>query len=315
MEMELDLLDEVEEEQEGSTISAISADALIDWSKLYLGLDISKESTGVCIYRFGERTTYNIATPLLKDDPHWEAKLRRSLKDSIGEITGGSLFDVIVIEDVFEGENPHTTRILYALNTAIDELILDNAISCNEFVRVNNQRWKSWLFAVDGSGDLKGLNDKVKIQRCLSLLGIEEEGKGYQDRLDATGMLLGYLLQKKSSAGVPYSQTKENRVWVKFEDLTYAYETDEDLALMALGYGDDDLECLVIDDKRITKKLMQTYCSEDLGLTFITGIPIKLGALGGTLRLPVLEDGGYLAFRVKEKALKKYRKQLERLEG
>lgn len=282
----------------------------------FLGLDISKDSTGVCLYLNGEKTTANISIEgYSKADPHAEAKARIGLQKDLLEffsVVGNvSCFDLIVIEDVFEGVNPSTTRLLYALNTAIDELILWGRVECKEFARISNQTWKSWLNSAGNSDELKGLNDKLKVQKVLSQLGVEESGSGYQDRLDATGMVLGYLMQKSLLKGNSVVQNKP-KVRVQFSDIQYAFEEDEDLISISAIGDNDCITTVVIEDTKISKKKMIDYLSSNLGAVFITSKPIMLGMLASELGLQLLPGtGGYFGFWLKPKALKRYLKKLE----
>lgn len=282
----------------------------------FLGLDISKDSTGVCLYLNGEKHLANISIEgYNKTDPFAEAKSRMSLQkdllEFLTEINKITVLDLIVIEDVFEGVNPATTRMLYALNTAIDELILWGKLECKEFARVSNQSWKSWLSVVDNTDDLKGLNDKLKIQMLMEELGIKDSGEGFQDRLDATGMILGYLI-KKSLNGGKNPQTKKPAVRVQLSDIQYAFEEDDDLIrLMAIG-DNDSITTVIIEDSKMSKKKMIDYLSSNLDVVFITSKPIMLGMLAGELGLQILPgQGGYFGFWLKPRALDRYKRKLE----
>lgn len=314
----LDLEDTtIEEDTKQVSFSALSEDNIIPRSGVFLGLDISKDSTGVCLYKDGEKTTANISIDNYdKNDYHAEAKARIGLQKDLLEFFAvmGDIksFDFIIIEDVFEGINPATTRLLYALNTAIDELILWGRVGCKEFARVSNQTWKMWLCAADNSGgDLKGLNDKVKVQRVLEQLGIHEYGNGAQDRLDATGMLLGYFVQKSMNGGKSAAE-KKNNIRVQFSDIEYAFEEDEDLIRIAALGDNDCITTVVIEDSKMSKKKMIDYLSSNLGVVFITSKPIMLGMLSKELGLQLLPgQGGYFGFWLKDKARRRYLKKLE----
>lgn len=314
--MDLDLLDLEYEVSKDTVIKkeydVLSEDSLVPKAGNYLGLDISISSTGICLYKDGIKTTANISLDYKEDNPHAEVLLRRQLKNDLLGLIDGLNFEVIVIEDVFEGINPDTTRKLYALNTAIDELILDGNITCNQFERVPNTLWKSWLSVVDSNGVYKGFKDKQKIQGYLKILGIEEgEDKGFQDRLDATGMLLGYLLSRNNS-NTDISKIKKG-IRVKFEDISFAYELDTDLITVQAYYNDEDINVKMIKDKKITKKAIIDYISSDINSIFITSEPIRLGLLAQTMDLELLNEKGYFGFWLSEKAKSKYRKKLQKL--
>lgn len=289
----------------------LSEDSVVPKQGNYLGLDISVNSTGICLYRDGIKTTANVALNYQTGDPHAEVLLRRQLKTDLLELIKGLSFEAIVIEDVFEGVNPDTTRKLYALNTAIDELILDEQIECKHFIRVPNTLWKSWLSSVDANGVYKGFNDKQKIQGYLKLLGIDEgNDKGFQDRLDATGMLLGYLIGKDTNKG---NLPKAKSIRVKFDDIMFAYELDTDLIVMQAAYESEEANVVFIRDKKITKKAIIDYISSDVGTVFITAEPIRLGLLAETLNIELLNTKGYFGFWLNDKMKAKYLKKQQKL--
>lgn len=290
-------------EKQQDYVELLSFENIVPKEGSFLGLDISKSSTGVCIVEGGEKRTYNISLNMFSETistkNHQEVLLRRRLKSELLTELEGKHFNAIIIEDAFVGENPKDARLLFALNTAIDELILDGLCSCDEFYRVENSKWKSWLWKnVDASGEFKGLNDKIRIQECLYKLGIVESGEGFQDRLDATGMLVGYFLQKKKG-------TLETRKSINWGQIELAYELDESFI-----YDNEewliDLKVIRFTQERVTKKFIkESLEGSPLGL-FISKTPIKLGFLGEKLGLDYMEDGGYLAFWLKKKYRKKY---------
>ena len=312
--LDLELEENIVNEPRKSSFESISEENTVPRSGTFLGLDISKDSTGVCLYINGVKTTANISIEGYdKKDQMAEAKARIGLQKDLLEffsIMGNIVsFDLIIIEDVFEGINPATTRLLYSLNTAIDELILWGRIECKEFVRVSNQTWKSWLSVADNSGDLKGLNDKLKIQRILEQLGVKESGSGFQDRLDATGMIIGYFVHKSMSTS--QADEKKPNIRVQFSDIEYAFEEDEDLIKISAMSDNDSITIIVINDSKISKKKMIDYLSCNLEAVFITSKPIMLGMLAGELGLQLLPgQGGYFGFWLKAKSLKRYLKKL-----
>lgn len=297
-----------EKEEVETKVEKLTAESIIPKEGNYLGLDISKDSAGVCFIQDGEKATGNIilTNDLIKIQAsdqwvHSETLLRRALKRDLTEIVKGLTFDVIVIEDAFSGENPEVTRMLYGLNTAIDELILDGVCSCEKFIRVNNRTWKSWIGkVVDPMNKNKGLNDKIKIQNWLSELGINEgNSNGFQDRLDATGLLIGYFLQKdvidkKGTKGLSVTWSK----------LDFAYELDESFIYEGRDWL-TNLTITYIDQSKITKKAILDMVNEKPEHLFITSNPVYLGLLAKSLKLDIIDGGGYLAFWVKKSVRKK----------
>ncbi len=268
----------------------------------YLGLDISELSTGVCIYRNGMRKTYNFSVNHADNSCFGEVLLRRSLKENLRELILGSSFDVVIIEDVFQGINPLTTRKLYALNTAIDEMILDGEISCSKFFRVSNQTWKSWLFKLDTDGCLKGMNDKLKIETCLGMLGIHEEGRGFQDRLDATGMLVGYLLNPEE-AEKSINRKKKKKVSISDVVVSYGsekYDVFEDMTNYEVNKYKE------VSEKRWSKAKILDYLTDNPEIAYITEDYVLLGNLASEFDLPFVSDGGILGFWIKPSKVSKY---------
>lgn len=279
--------------------------SVIPKSGVFLGLDISERSSGVCICSNGMRSSYNFVSKLPKNMQHEEVLLRRELKDSLRSIILGKCFDVVILEDVFQGVNPKTTRVLYALNTAIDELILDGEVSCGKFIRLDNGLWKSGLFSLDSDGLYKGMSDKLRIEKCLAMLGVYESGEGYQDRLDALGMLVGYFLKKSE---IEEKLSMKNRKRVSFLDICYSYQED----LETIVETDECPEMLREKDKeffpsnRVSKKAILDCLTKSPEVLFRTEEGINLGKLCGELNLPILPNGGCFAAWVKPEKLYKY---------
>lgn len=305
--LDLDLYDleskEVTIEQEEIKIERVSENNLVPREGLYLGLDISKTSTGVCLYENGEKLSANIFLETPENAEFVEVKRRRELKKDLATLIEGKTFDLIMIEDAFQGINPVTTRMLYALNTAIDELILDEVCICKKFLRVSNKTWKSWLFTVDSESRFKGLNDKIRIQKCLELLDVHDKGEGFQDRLDSCGMLLGYFMCKDS---IKEESTNKR---VSFEDIDFDYQEDIDLAVLRAKSDREGISASFVEEPSWSKKKMIDYLTENPNLVMVTKDIVRLGFFADKLDLPYLEDGGYFAFWVKPKRLKKYIKE------
>lgn len=299
MELSLDLEDNLENEE----IELENPNLLfLPKSGRFLGLDISESSTGICIYSDGTKFTTNFSLNLPEKSVFEEVLLRRCLKSNLSRYISGKVFDVIVIEDVFQGINAETTRKLYALNTAIDEMILDGEVECKKFLRVSNQTWKSWLFTVDDIGFTKGMNDKLKIETCLSMLGIREDGEGYQDRLDATGMLIGYFLCKDR---IDDWEKIRNRRRVVMEDVEIVYDAETSGVFNAMVDAGVE-EYLEATERKWSKTKILDHLTENPQYGFISSDLVLLGRLAYDYNLPIIDDGGYLGFWVKRNKLKKY---------
>lgn len=281
----------------------LSESSLIPRDELCLGLDISEQNSGICMYENGEKFVAN-AVLESKEGDFYEVRLRRELKECLREVVEGKNFDLIIIEDAFQGINPKVTRKLYAINTAIDELILDGVCSCKKFLRVNNQQWKSWLFTIDKDGLYKNLEDKKRIEECLRLLGVvEPHTDGYQDRLDSCGMLVGYYLCKDRISHDMYVKSFKK---VSMSDVEVAYLEDIEAIKFAAGYGQRDIMTMLIDDKRISKSLIIQKLTELPNIIYITRNLVNLGILGDTFGLPPIIGGGYFGFWVREDKIEKY---------
>ena len=298
---DLGLFDEVSEE--GSP--EVSKELEIVGSGNYLGLDISELSTGVCLYSEGSKKTYNFTSRTSSKEKHFEVLVRRELKNNLRSIIFGMNFDVVIIEDVFQGVNPLTVRVLHALNTAIDEMILDGEITCQKFLRVSNKSWKSWLFTVDSSGITKGYNDKLRIQTCLEMLGVRESGTGYQDRLDATGMVLGYLLCREEADKKELRKTMR-RVVVEDIEVCYDFERSDVFTKM---YNDGVEVYENLEIKSISKSKILDLLTENPEKGFISSDYILLGRVAESFDLPLISGGGILGFWIKRKKLSKYIKE------
>ena len=290
-------------------IERLSEKNIVPSKGTFLGLDISKTSTGLCLIRDGEKITGNIELnedleEIKKSDDwvHSETLLRRRLKKYLSEVVEDVHFDVIVIEDAFSGENPEVTRMLYGLNTAIDEMILDGLCSCDKFIRVNNREWKSWIGkSVDPENKYKGLNDKIKIQYWLRDIGITEgDDKGFQDRLDSTGLLIGYFLQQEK---VDQKYVDGKGINITWSNLDFAYELDTAFIYEGREWLADLNTIYLNENERITKKQILKWINKNPDSIFITEKPVFLGFL--LKDLGSLDSGGYFAFWVKKRARKK----------
>lgn len=287
---------------------SLSEGSIIPKVGTYLGLDISQNSSGICIYHDGIKKTYNSGVKYDEGSPFAEALMRKELKEDLLTVINDMPLDLVVIEDVFEGNNPEVVRKLYALNTAIDELIIEEKVICKDFVRVQNGVWKKWLSVVDSENKFRGLSDKEKIQGYLGMLGVSDKGEGFQDRLDATGMLLGYFLHLENKVG---SSNGAEVLRVSFNDMEFSYELDDDLVKINAHYSrGEDIEVIYIDDTKLSKKVILEYIASDVFCVFITANPVHLGFLAKTLGMEVLETGGYFGFWISPRAIKKYKKRV-----
>ena len=159
-----------------------------------------------------------------------EAGIRRRLefKQYLKEALSGLPVAVVVVEDVFAGVNVTSYRELLNLNNVVDELILEGVITTEtgeepELVRVQSRVWKRWIrrFVKETPNSVvhehaKYLNDKRVVRESLTAIGVPPEtlegGKGNQDRCDAAGMALGWLLRDVEEQESPILGVEEPKV-------------------------------------------------------------------------------------------------------
>lgn len=234
---------------------------LIPKTGYHLGLDLSKNSTGITVIHDGVYESHNFTiTELGKDVQFRELIYRRQLYDYLKEKYDGYHFQTIVVEDVHAGVDPTVTRMLYSLNTVIDELVYDGYIGCDTFVRANNKSWKSWLWSIEPQVG-KGLDDKGRIEAVLRYIGVSDEGKGYQDRLDSLGMLIGYFfkseVKKEDLALLPR---------VRWSDIGYTVvESLEDVKKFPSPYNEMPLVVVDAGTKEIKKDYIKYQVASNLG--------------------------------------------------
>lgn len=270
-----------------------------------LGLDISKSSTGWCHIENGKRTVGNITLTgrLVKQYPsHKELMYRVELKEELAKLFANQHFDHIMIEDVFQGANARTVRLLYDINTAIDELIYEKVIICDHFHRISNQTWKKWLYYIDTYDETKGLLDKPRIQACMSMLGVRETGEGFQDRLDSTGLVAGYFINEATK--YKDTQTKAN---FSLSDIGVRYRATKEDALAirnnVVKISDGPVE---IGDATVSKGMFEKYVRRNPNAVWVTRNKVSLGFLGANKNMKAIAGGGYLAFWVKPTSREKY---------
>lgn len=159
-----------------------------------------------------------------------EAGIRRRLefKQYLKEALSGIPVAVVVVEDVFAGVNITSYRELLNLNNVVDELILEGVITTAageepELVRVQSRVWKRWIrrFVKETPNSVvhehaKYLSDKRVVRESLTAIGVPPEtlegGKGNQDRCDAAGMALGWLLRDVEDLESPIPEAEEPKV-------------------------------------------------------------------------------------------------------
>lgn len=172
-----------------------------------LALDVSTSSTGLAIFEEGIVKTY--AFSLDVEDSVLEYGLRiKEFLDALDEIIPvGSHFNIICIEAPLSLVNAKTNFRLMSINALIDYKIAKGDITCDEFLRVENSSWKKVLRTLTGVKPFKNVGkdpQKKEVIECLKRLKFGLANKvdeykswnaymnsGYQDILDAVGVLMG----------------------------------------------------------------------------------------------------------------------------
>ena len=196
-----------------------------------IGIDPSKNHTGISIWRDGKLTTLGFQTKQTgKDDPFEEARMRLDFKRKLADLIRGMSFEVCVVEEVYGGANFTVTRKLIAVNTVIDELILEGVVEVKHFHRLLAQQWG------EGIRDIveiqPGFKSKIRTQIVLEHLKVPfyMENKDlsqarkkeiyFEDKCDAIGMLLGLAMIQKSK------EDKSKPVGIKISDVQMYFVED-----------------------------------------------------------------------------------------
>lgn len=263
----------------------------------FLALDVSKNSTGITVIDDHNIGWNNISLMTNVGETHGEALMRREFNTELRKYIAGDHFDVIIVEDVFTGSQINGVRSLYALNTVIDDLILDGIITCDKFIRVQNGTWKHWLKELDPDNLIRANNDKQMIAGILKLVGVNAEGKGAQDRLDSIGMLTGYFLVERGIAGQSIQKKVNVSNGIKIKDIHAEYVPNKSTMEAQIRL----LTCEV--DKfrgRVTEKAIIEAVTQRPEMAFYTPNIVSIGLLSKKLNVPSYPFGGYLMFYLKD---------------
>ena len=176
-----------------------------------LGLDISRNSTGVALYQNGILMLYRISLEAKydKDNSMWEAEMKKEFKEAITTLVKGKKFDLVVIENTINGCNAITNKELSLLNTVFDDLVIDGVCSVKkeDIIRPLPNVWRKELKNI--AGDIDATNTKELVEKLLHRLGYlfviencewtdkQKKDKGYYDICDATGMLIAYMNKRR----------------------------------------------------------------------------------------------------------------------
>lgn len=203
-------------------ITEIKYSDILNSSKRILAIDPSQHSSGFAIY--DKETGFTLAQSKLDFNNkstdamrfyNLQKQMFTDLIDFINMVypdskTNPVVFDSIIIEDTLFERNAQTFKVLVLLNSVIDYIIAQGYVKTNNFMRISNQTWKSELRQFKIGKKYK--NDKLDIEESLLMLGVplaveqymlsdrEKKVTGYQDKLDAIGLLLSTVLIKNPDA-------------------------------------------------------------------------------------------------------------------
>lgn len=310
---------EIKEVKEEKTLecSRVTIDTLLSRFKSAIGLDISKNSTGVVIWEAGTIKQYRIVIDEEYDDSdvYSEIKMRLAFKKDLLSLVEGKEFEVAVVENVFGGTNFETVRKLLALNTVLDEIVIsDKKCVVEHMYKYENTYWKKWLrkvYKVD-----KAPTDKYEIEQILLYMGYpfavnntnlkpsEKAEIGYQDILDATGLLCA--LSMELGSGVVRKQGKKLRM----DNVEIDYIGD----LTELDYIEDriykrfPIELVNYNGKSLEKFILSTLQESDEDIIYGIQIPYyELGAFA--MKYNIIEISEDIVLLFYKKSLK--RKKVE----
>lgn len=271
-----------------------------------LGLDISKNHTGIIVWDGKEIKDYGFALESRdRSDYFAEYRMRLEFKENLSAVIGGMQFSVIIVEDVYGGENFDTVRKLLALNTVIDELIFERKVICDEFFRWNEPMWLSnarLLYKQRGK-----LKAKIETQGILEFLQwdyylthkddtiAQKKEIFFEDKCDACGMLLGVCASKLFK---PVLTEKSN---LKLSDIKMFYcESEEQLEGMGCKRIEEGVIYVDVNLKSLEKSIIQQVELHPKDLLCAVVPPNKLGAFGIKHKFTFFDaEVGYLVFHKK----------------
>lgn len=275
-----------------------------------IGLDISKNHTGIVIWNGKTIETYGFAIEEYdKSDYFAEYKMRRDFKEKLYQIVKDRHFEYCIVEDVYSGENFDTVRKLLALQTVIDELIFEHVCVVDNFVRWLQVEWSKYTRQVyKQSGRLKskletqGILEYLEFDFYLEHKGDSERVKKeifFEDICDACAMLIGVIVKKSTEETIAKNPN------IKLSDIKMIYvEHKEDRKKVRdkrlKEISEEDIINVEIN-KTIEKNIL-TYCTNNRTDVMCAEIPVnKLGVFGQKHKFNFYESGnGYLYFYYKK---------------
>lgn len=181
--------------------------------RLALGIDPSQNGSGFALYdnREGKNELHLMSSSLHLGDPAKDPlafyKMQQEFREDLKSVVETAIpegtddvFDLIVIENTILNHSAEVFKKLVLINYMIDTLLGDGTVKTKDFVRVNNNVWKHFLYQYKPGKHYK----KVKLEIEDVLLYLEEpyalenhdkpaawkKNNQYQDKLDALSMIL-----------------------------------------------------------------------------------------------------------------------------
>lgn len=279
-----------------------------------IGVDISKNHTGIAMWRDGKLTTYGFAIDMEYDKTSYlaEARMRQEFKQKMQELLQGYQWEVCIIEDVYGGTNFDTTRKLLALNCVIDELVLEEKVTIDYIYRFKEAEWIKDLRQIMKFGNK--LNPKFECQKILEYLQFDfmlehmQDKKSkkleifYEDICDATGQLLALAMHLNSE------DRKVKSSSTKLRDIKMYFIEDQDDILMMNDEIVRNSEIVLEDfpDGSIEDCLVSMAEKHPKEVISILVDTSKLGIFGVKNGFTYYEQGyGYLVFYNKRTIKKK----------
>lgn len=285
-------------------MDSLTVESILSSIQTGIGLDISKNHTGICIWENGEVKLYGFKlNEYDSSDYHAEYRMRLDFKNRLKEIVKGKHFDLCVVEDVYGGDNFDTTRKLLALNTVIDELIFDGVCSCDEFIRWQSSKWLSGFRMIH---KVKGkLKSKFETQAILGYLNfgfylqtkdLSESEKCeifFEDKCDATAMLCGVIMKKNSDISV----TKRSVVKMADIKMVYIEYMEDSYNISDKRIQDDGFVSVSLTGRNVENSILRLV-KENPDLVYCAYLPVsKLGSFGLKHNFTFYDSGeGYLFF-------------------
>lgn len=192
--------------------SSSKVNNILDEYSCALGLDISKNSTGVCLYQNGIMSLYKIHIESKYDTSNsmWEAEMKQEFKGYLTKLVKDKEFDLVVVENTINGVNAVTNKELTLLNTVFDDLVIEGVckVKKENLVRPTAVMWRKILKEL--AGNISASNVKELTEKLLLRLGFKfviehrddtdkaKKDIGYYDICDSVGMLVSYMYKKSS---------------------------------------------------------------------------------------------------------------------